>query len=134
MPLARYALYRQGPQIWVAPTADDSDGWIAHMRAIAIESGRVRRRRPAVHPALGVPGRLPARPARARGLRPRRRGRRRADLGRDRRRPALRRGGHARARLRPARRAARQALVRRGRALQPRRGAVAAGIGGRRPR
>jgi predicted amidohydrolase len=39
MPLARYALYREGPQIWVAPTADDSDGWIAHMRAIAIESG-----------------------------------------------------------------------------------------------
>src|SRR3954463_1219960 len=39
MPLARYALYRQGPQIWGAPTADDSDGWIAHMRAIAIESG-----------------------------------------------------------------------------------------------
>ena len=39
MPLARYALYRQGPQIWVAPTADDSDGWLAHMRAIAIESG-----------------------------------------------------------------------------------------------
>jgi nitrilase len=39
MPLARYALYRQGPQIWVAPTADDSDGWQAHMRAIAIESG-----------------------------------------------------------------------------------------------
>jgi nitrilase len=39
MPLARYAVYRQGPQIWVAPTADDSDGWIAHMRAIAIESG-----------------------------------------------------------------------------------------------
>jgi nitrilase len=39
MPLARYALYRQGVQLWVAPTADDSDGWIAHMRAIAIESG-----------------------------------------------------------------------------------------------
>jgi nitrilase len=39
MPMARYTLYRQGPQIWVAPTADDSDGWIAHMRAIAIESG-----------------------------------------------------------------------------------------------
>ncbi len=39
MPLARYAVYRQGPQIWVAPTADDSDVWIAHMRAIAIESG-----------------------------------------------------------------------------------------------
>ncbi len=39
MPLARYAVYLQGPQIWVAPTADDSDGWIAFMRAIAIESG-----------------------------------------------------------------------------------------------
>jgi len=39
MPLARYALYRQGPQIWAAPTADDSDGWVAHTRAIAIESG-----------------------------------------------------------------------------------------------
>jgi predicted amidohydrolase len=39
MPMARYALYRQGPQIWVAPTADDSDVWIAHMRAIAVESG-----------------------------------------------------------------------------------------------
>ena len=39
MPLARYALYRQGPQIWVAPTADDSDGWQALVRAIAIESG-----------------------------------------------------------------------------------------------
>ena len=39
MPLARYALYSQGPQIWVAPTADDSDGWLAHMRAIAIEAG-----------------------------------------------------------------------------------------------
>jgi nitrilase len=39
MPLARYALYRQGPQIWAAPTADDSDGWLASMRHIAIESG-----------------------------------------------------------------------------------------------
>jgi len=39
MPLARYQLYRGGPQIWVAPTADDSDGWLASMRHIAIESG-----------------------------------------------------------------------------------------------
>jgi nitrilase len=39
MPLARYALYRGGPQIWVAPTADDSDGWLATVRHIAIESG-----------------------------------------------------------------------------------------------
>jgi nitrilase len=39
MPLARYAVYRGGPQIWVAPTADDSDGWLATMRHVAIESG-----------------------------------------------------------------------------------------------
>jgi nitrilase len=39
MPLARYAVYRSGPQIWAAPTADDSDGWLASMRHIAIESG-----------------------------------------------------------------------------------------------
>src|SRR5437764_714216 len=39
MPLARYALYKQGVQIWVAPTADDSDGWLATARHIAIESG-----------------------------------------------------------------------------------------------
>jgi nitrilase len=39
MPLARYAAYRSGPQIWVAPTADDSDGWLASMRHVAIESG-----------------------------------------------------------------------------------------------
>ena len=39
MPLARWAMYQGGPQIWVAPTADDSDGWLASMRHIAIESG-----------------------------------------------------------------------------------------------
>jgi predicted amidohydrolase len=39
MPLARWAVYQGGPQIWVAPTADDSDAWIASMRHIAIESG-----------------------------------------------------------------------------------------------
>jgi predicted amidohydrolase len=39
MPLARWRVYEQGPQIWVAPTADDGDGWIASMRHIAIESG-----------------------------------------------------------------------------------------------
>jgi nitrilase len=39
MPMARYAVYRSGPQIWVAPTADDSDGWVASMQHIAIESG-----------------------------------------------------------------------------------------------
>jgi predicted amidohydrolase len=39
MPLARYAVYRSGPQIWVAPTADDTDVWLASMRHVAIESG-----------------------------------------------------------------------------------------------
>jgi nitrilase len=39
MPLARWAVYQGGPQIWVAPTADDSEGWLASMRHIAIESG-----------------------------------------------------------------------------------------------
>lgn len=39
MPLARYELYMKGVQIWVAPTADDSEGWLASMRHIAIESG-----------------------------------------------------------------------------------------------
>ena len=39
MPLARYHVYRGGPQIWVAPTADDTDGWLASMRHVAIESG-----------------------------------------------------------------------------------------------
>jgi nitrilase len=39
MPLARYAVYEHGPQIWVAPTADDSEGWLVSMRHIAIEAG-----------------------------------------------------------------------------------------------
>ena len=39
MPLARYEVYRGGVQIYVAPTADDGDGWVASMRHIAIESG-----------------------------------------------------------------------------------------------
>ena len=39
MPLARSRVYEGGPQIWLAPTADDSDGWIASMRHIAIEAG-----------------------------------------------------------------------------------------------
>jgi predicted amidohydrolase len=39
MPLARWHVYRSGPQIWIAPTADDSDGWLATVRHIAIESG-----------------------------------------------------------------------------------------------
>jgi predicted amidohydrolase len=39
MPLARWAVYQGGPQIWLAPTADDSEGWQATIRHIAIEAG-----------------------------------------------------------------------------------------------
>ena len=71
MPLARWAVYKGGPQIWLAPTADDSEGWIASMRHIAIEAGAFVVSVPAVHPCGGVPGRLPARAARRRrGVRP----------------------------------------------------------------
>jgi len=37
MPLARYALYAQGVEIYVAPTYDSGDGWLATMRHIALE-------------------------------------------------------------------------------------------------
>ncbi len=40
MPLARFHLYAQGVEIWVAPTLAQGDGWIATMRHIARE-GRV---------------------------------------------------------------------------------------------
>jgi predicted amidohydrolase len=39
MPLARWRVYEGGPQIWLAPTADDSESWIASMRHIAVEAG-----------------------------------------------------------------------------------------------
>ena len=61
MPLARWRVYEGGPQIWLAPTADDSDGWIASMRHIAIEAGAFVVSVPQYIPALGLPGRLPAR-------------------------------------------------------------------------
>ena len=37
MPLARYALYSQGVEIYVAPTYDSGDGWIGTMQHIARE-------------------------------------------------------------------------------------------------
>ncbi len=40
MPLARFHLYAQGVDVWVAPTLARGDGWIATMRHIARE-GRV---------------------------------------------------------------------------------------------
>jgi nitrilase len=39
MPLARYALYAQGLDIYVAPTWDAGESWIASMRHIAKEAG-----------------------------------------------------------------------------------------------
>jgi nitrilase len=59
MPLARYAVYRGGPQIWVAPTADDSDGWLASMRHIAIESGAFVVSVPQFIPASAFPDDFP---------------------------------------------------------------------------
>jgi predicted amidohydrolase len=59
MPLARYAVYCGGPQIWVAPTADDSDGWLASMRHIAIESGAFVVSVPQFIPAAAFPDDFP---------------------------------------------------------------------------
>jgi nitrilase len=39
MPLARYALYGQGVEIYVAPTYDSGDGWIGTLQHIAREAG-----------------------------------------------------------------------------------------------
>ena len=40
MPLARFHLYAQGVDVWLAPTLARGDGWVATMRHIARE-GRV---------------------------------------------------------------------------------------------
>ncbi|MDX5152041.1 MAG: carbon-nitrogen hydrolase family protein, partial [Acidiferrobacterales bacterium] len=37
MPLARYAMYAQGVEIYIAPTYDSGDGWIGSMQHIARE-------------------------------------------------------------------------------------------------
>ena len=60
MPLARYAVYKGGPQIWVAPTGDDSDGWLASMRHIAIESGAFVVSVPQYIPTSAFPDDFPA--------------------------------------------------------------------------
>jgi len=59
MPLARWAVYQGGPQIWLAPTADDSDGWIASMRHIAIEAGAFVVSVPQYIPASAFPDDFP---------------------------------------------------------------------------
>jgi predicted amidohydrolase len=59
MPLARWRVYQGGPQVWLAPTADDSDGWIASMRHIAIESGAFVVSVPQFIPATAFPDDFP---------------------------------------------------------------------------
>jgi len=59
MPLARWAVYREGPQIWVAPTADDEEAWLASMRHIAIESGAYVVSVPQYIPASAFPEDFP---------------------------------------------------------------------------
>jgi nitrilase len=68
MPLARYRTYRHGPQIWLAPTADDSDGWLASMRHIAIESGAFVVSVPQYIPASAFPEDFPVPLPKDRGL------------------------------------------------------------------
>ena len=120
MPLARWAVYQGGPQIWVAPTADDSDGWLATMRHIAIESGAFVVSAPQYIPRSAFPDDFPLElpdtevfgSGGAAIIEP---------GGEVDRRPALRRRGNGHRRLRPAPGPPRQALVRRG---GPLRGAV----------
>jgi nitrilase len=59
MPLARWHLYQGGPQIWLAPTADDSEGWLVSMRYLAIESGAFVVSVPQYIPASAFPADFP---------------------------------------------------------------------------
>ena len=59
MPLARYAVYRGGPQLYVAPTADDSPRWLASMQHIAYESGAFVISVPQYIPAAAFPADFP---------------------------------------------------------------------------
>jgi nitrilase len=59
MPLARWKVYEGGPQIWLAPTADDSDSWVASMRHIAIEAGAFVVSVPQYIPAAAFPDDFP---------------------------------------------------------------------------
>ncbi len=120
MPLARWAVYQGGPQIWLAPTADDSDGWLATIRHIAIESGAFVVSVPQYIERAAFPDDFPwplpdQQEVFGRGGA----ADRRARVRRGHRRSALRHGGDRRGRLRPPTDAAREALVRRSRSLQP---------------
>ena len=59
MPLARYAIYRGGAQLYVAPTADDSESWLGSMRHIAYEAGAFVISVPQYIPAAAFPDDFP---------------------------------------------------------------------------
>ena len=61
MPLARFALYESGVEIYIASTADDGDSWQATLRAHRARVARVRDRAVPLPAGRLVPGRLPAR-------------------------------------------------------------------------
>ena len=119
MPLARWAVYQGGPQIWLAPTADDSEGgWPrsgTSRSSPAPSWSRSRSTSSVPRSPTTSRGRCPttrssvaaARPSIAPGV-----GRRASPA-----RSTTRRGSSWP--MRPARDAAREALVRRGRSLQP---------------
>jgi len=59
MPLARWEIYLGGVQVYVAPTADDTEGWVASMRHIAIESGAFVVSAPQYIPGSAFPADFP---------------------------------------------------------------------------
>ena len=59
MPLARWEVYLGGVQVYVAPTADDTEGWVASMRHIAIESGAFVVSAPQYIPGSAFPADFP---------------------------------------------------------------------------
>jgi nitrilase len=59
MPLARWRVYQGGPQIWLAPTADDSESWLVSVRYIAIEAGAFVVNAPQVIPSSAFPADFP---------------------------------------------------------------------------
>ena len=120
MPLARFALYESGVEIYVASTADDGDAWQATLVHIARESRAYVVAPCAFQRASSYPGRLPA--ARRAGRRGVARPRRQRDPRARRlvsRRAGVRRGGRSctPSSIRPAARGA--AALRPGRPLQP---------------
>ncbi|GAA4816213.1 carbon-nitrogen hydrolase family protein [Nocardioides caeni] len=59
MPLARWRIHEGGPQIWLAPTADDSHRWQAAMQYLATEAGAFVVSVPQYLPASAYPDDFP---------------------------------------------------------------------------